>query len=227
MTDPLIVELRDVVKTYPGPPAVEALRGVSVSIAAGEHVAVVGRSGSGKSTLMAILGLLDRPSAGHYALAGVETSQMPDATRSSMRAAHLGFVFQSFHLLPDRDVVENIALGMLYGGCPADERRARAIDVCERVGLAHRASASVRHLSGGEQQRVAIARAIAGVPALLLADEPTGNLDPDNAEDVLALLDALRTDGTTLVVVTHDPEVARRADRRLRMTAGLIEDGEG
>ena len=139
MTDPLIVELRDVVKTYPGPPAVEALRGVSVSIAAGEHVAVVGRSGSGKSTLMAILGLLDRPSAGHYALAGVETSQMPDATRSSMRAAHLGFVFQSFHLLPTHTALENVELPASHTGASRAARRDRAAALLKRLGLGHRA----------------------------------------------------------------------------------------
>lgn len=220
----MLVRLDGVGKVFPGPPAVEALREVTVDIRRGEHVAVVGRSGSGKSTLMAILGLLDRPSSGSYELDGQETARMGDAARSRMRAAHVGFVFQSFHLLPDRDVVENIALGMLYSGRSERDRRVTAIEVCDRVGLSHRATASVQNLSGGEQQRVAVARAIAGGPDLLLADEPTGNLDPENAGEVLALLDGLRADGTTVVVVTHDPAVAARAGRRLTMDAGLLHD---
>ena len=216
-----LVELR---KTYPGDVPVHALTGVTLGIGDGEAVSVVGPSGSGKSTLLNILGLLDRPSQGDYRIGCVDTGGLSETARTALRAHTFGFVFQSFHLLDDRDVVGNVELGMLYGRRGPKERRARAADAVHRVGLDHRAGSRPRTLSGGERQRVAIARAIAGRPAVLLCDEPTGNLDSATADGIMQLLRSLNHEGLTLVVVTHDASVARSMPRTVRVRDGQVRE---
>jgi putative ABC transport system ATP-binding protein len=219
------LQLNAVAKTYAGPVPVPALRSFTARIEPGESVAVVGPSGSGKSTLLNILGLLDRPSGGEYLIGDVSTEQLGEGARTALRAHTFGFVFQAFHLLDDRDVVRNVELGMLYGPTPPAERRARAVAAVARVGLSDRAAAMPRTLSGGERQRVAIARAIAPTPRVLLCDEPSGNLDSANADAVLDLLLALNAEGVTLIVVTHDLDVAARMRRRLTVRDGIVTDG--
>lgn len=219
-----VVELTDVTRSFPGPPEVQALRGVNLSVAPGDYVSIVGPSGSGKSTMLNILGLLDRPTVGEYRLAGILTGALDDDARSALRARGIGFVFQAFHLLPRRTVLENVTLSMLYNGAPRTEREARARTALERVGLAHRLSFLPSVLSGGERQRVAVARAVASRPALLLADEPTGNLDQATAAETLRLFEELHDDGLTVMVITHDDEVAGRASRRLRISDGRLEE---
>jgi ABC-type lipoprotein export system ATPase subunit len=219
-----VVELRGVARTYGSDPPVEALRGVDLTIHAGEWVAIVGPSGSGKSTLLNILGCLDHPSLGTHLMDGLDVSRMSDVELTAVRARSIGFVFQSFHLLGHRTALENVMLAELYGGEPRAGRRERAIAALERVGMADRRDFLPTKLSGGEQQRVAIARALLGSPSLLLCDEPTGNLDSANTESLLLLFGALVRQGLTLVVVTHDDEVAATAGRVVRIVDGRIEE---
>lgn len=221
-----MIELRDVWKIYPkGRARVEALRGVSLVIGEGEKVALVGPSGAGKSTLLYLLGLMDLPSAGHLRLLGQDPRHLPDRARSRLRGRAVGFVFQSFNLIPQLRAWENVALPLRYAGVGLRERRRRALELLERVGLAARAYHYPDELSGGEEQRVAVARALANAPKLILADEPTGNLDSRAGARVLELLDEAHARGATLVTVTHSPEVAARARRVIRLADGrVVED---
>jgi putative ABC transport system ATP-binding protein len=221
---PPVIELRGLARTYPGPPPVHALRPADLVIEAGDYVAVTGPSGSGKSTLLHLLGLLDAPSDGTYLLDGVDTGRLPDKARSTLRGRRIGFVFQSFHLLPYRTAAENVLLAQLYNRTPRAQRSAAALEALDRVGLGHRVNALPTTLSGGESQRVAIARALVNRPSLLLCDEPTGNLDSHNAATVMGLLDALHADGFTIVVITHDAQVAARAGRAVLIKDGLLSE---
>jgi putative ABC transport system ATP-binding protein len=217
-------EFRDVFRRYrKGDRECYALRGVSFAIAQGDFIAVTGPSGSGKSTFLNILGLLDRPSQGAYLHLGEDITGLGDDQLSRIRNRTIGFVFQSFNLFPQLTVVENVEVPMLYAGVPAGERRRRAAALVERVGLAPRATHRPTELSGGECQRTAIARALTNGPSLLLADEPTGNLDESNGREIVRLLEELNAQGTTLVVVTHNPEVAARAKRHARLRDGRLE----
>ncbi len=219
-----VLELRDVVKTYPGDPPVRALRGISLAIAEGSLVALVGPSGSGKSTLLHVMGTLDRPTAGSVWVAGYNTATLSDDLVSGLRALAIGFVFQQFFLLPSQTALDNVANGLLYTGTPQAERRRAAAAALERVGLAHRQHHRPTQLSGGEQQRVAIARAIVARPSIVLADEPTGNLDSVNGAAILALLmDLNRTEGATIAVITHDHGVAEALPRQVWLRDGHIE----
>ena len=215
-----VVELRDVVKSYAG--GVHALRGVSLTVRAGELLAIVGPSGSGKSTMLNVIGTLDVPTAGTVRVAGYDVGSLSDAQLSALRARHIGFVFQHFHLAAGRDAVDNVADGLLYAGVPRKERRAHARAALERVRLGHRLGHLPAELSGGEKQRVAIARALVGAPDLLLADEPTGALDMASGEVVMALLHELNAAGTTICVITHDNEIADSLPRRVRFRDGEI-----
>ena len=218
------VVLRDVRRDYPlGDEPVHAVRGVSLEIADGEYVAVVGPSGCGKSTLLNLVGAIDRPTAGQVEIAGRDVSRLRDAEATRFRLLHVGFVFQRFYLLPALSALENVVLPMAEAGVPRAERRARAAELLAYVGLAARARHRPSQLSGGEQQRVAIARALANRPRLLLADEPTGELDAATGAEVIALLGRLNAEGTTVVVVTHDDELAAAARRVVRMRDGRIE----
>lgn len=221
MTTPL-VELRDVTRSFPGPPEVQALKGVNLTVHDGEYVSIVGPSGSGKSTMLNILGLLDRPSVGEYRIDGHLTGNLDEDTRAAVRAQRIGFVFQAFHLMPRRTVLENVMLPMLYSGTPRAEREDRAREALERVGLAHRIGFLPGTLSGGERQRVAVARAVVTRPSLLLADEPTGNLDGVTTTDVMELFEELVTDGLALIIITHDQAVARRAPQCIRIADGRV-----
>jgi putative ABC transport system ATP-binding protein len=218
------VEAEDVTRTYQlDGLAVPALRGVSLTVPAGDYAAIVGPSGSGKSTLMHLLGGLDRPTSGTLRIAGSDVTKLGPTELAALRNKTIGFVFQSFHLLPRTSAVDNVALPLVYAGVRAGERRRRAATVLERVGLGHRLKHRPNQLSGGEQQRVAIARALVTSPSLLLADEPTGNLDSATGAEVLALLEALnRESGVAVVLVTHDHELADRAHRQIRMRDGVI-----
>ncbi|MGW0337998.1 ABC transporter ATP-binding protein [Streptomyces sp. NPDC003011] len=219
---PPVVELTGVELTYPSVPPVAAVRSCDLTVRGGEYVAVVGASGSGKSSLLHVIGLLDRPTGGRYALDGIDTTGLPDAERTALRARRIGFVFQAFHLLPHRTAAENVALGLLYSGIPRRRRPALAAQALERVGLGHRLHAEPTTLSGGERQRVAIARALAVQPSLLLCDEPTGNLDSRTARTVLDLVAALHQEGVTIVMITHDTSVADGAERVVRMRDGVL-----
>lgn len=220
-----VVELRQVGHRYAGPPPVHALRPGDLTIARGEHLAVVGPSGSGKSTWLNIVGLLDRPTHGTYLLDGLDTGRLSEPERTALRATRIGFVFQSFHLLAGRTALDNVMLGLLYQGQRRAHRDAQAMAVLEQAGIAHRANADVTHLSGGERQRVAIARALVARPSLLLCDEPTGNLDSHSADRVLGLIDQVHQAGQTVVIVTHDPAVAARARRVVTIHDGAITSG--
>lgn len=217
-----VLEAQDVHRQYPGSPPVNALAGVDLVIDQGEMVAVVGPSGSGKSTLLNIMGTLDRPTSGKVLIEGVDTSTLSDRKLSGLRSARLGFVFQSFHLLETQSATDNVATGLLYRGIPARKRRAMAQDALKRVGLGDKLKAPPRKLSGGQRQRVAIARAIVAEPALVLADEPTGNLDTATGNGILELLDELNDGGATIVVITHDTDLAGRLPRQIEVRDGLV-----
>ncbi|MFI6181322.1 ABC transporter ATP-binding protein [Nonomuraea sp. NPDC051191] len=221
MAEPVIL-LQELTKEFPADPPVRALAAVDLRVERSDYVAVVGPSGSGKSTLLNTLGLLDRPTRGSYRLDGIETTTLKDGARTAVRGSRIGFVFQSFHLLPHRSVLENVMLAEVYGRTPRTGRRERATRALERVGLSHRVGFLPGRLSGGERQRAAIARALLGEPSLLLCDEPTGNLDSRNTGAVLDLFDDLRAQGMTIVVITHETEVSDRAGRRVRITDGVL-----
>ena len=219
-----VVELKGVSRTFAaGDVSVPALTDVSMTVSRGEYVAVVGPSGSGKSTMLNLLGLLDRPTQGSYLFEGIDTSTLDEGQRAGLRSRRIGFVFQSFHLLAHRTVIENVMLSTIYNGMPRSNRVPSAETSLLRVGLGRRMDFLPTRLSGGERQRVAIARALVTRPALLLADEPTGNLDSVTGGAVLGLFDELRADGLTLVVVTHDTQVSAHADRAIHLRDGRIE----
>ena len=226
MAEPLIIT-HDLAKDYVlGGYVVHALRGVSLNINAGEFVAIMGPSGSGKSTFMNLLGCLDSPSGGDYFLAGDKVSQLSGDALAAIRNRRLGFVFQNFNLLPRTSALENVELPLLYGGCPAEERRARALERLAAVGLADRAHHHPAQLSGGQQQRVAIARSLINHPVLILADEPTGALDTRTSSEVMALLQQLNRNGMTVVLVTHERDIAAFASRIIGFRDGKVVDDQ-
>jgi putative ABC transport system ATP-binding protein len=223
----VLVHLHEVAKLYPrGESPVQALAGVSLDIEEGESVAIMGPSGSGKSTLLSILGCLDRPSSGEYVLDGTSTGALSDDALSRVRNRRIGFVFQSFHLIPQLSVAENVETPLLYRGLPEPECRQRALACLERVGLAARASHRPSELSGGEAQRAAVARALVSEPRILLADEPTGNLDSKTGEEVAGLLSELHADGRTVILVTHNESLGSRSKRRVLLRDGRVERDE-
>jgi putative ABC transport system ATP-binding protein len=217
-----VIEVQAVHREYPGSPPIKALDGVSLAVDLGEMVAVTGPSGSGKSTLLNIMGTLDRPTKGTVRIDGADTATLSDRKLSGLRSARLGFVFQTFHLLNTLTATDNVATGLLYRGIGGRQRKRRAEQALRRVGLGHRTNALPPKLSGGERQRVAIARAIVGEPALVLADEPTGNLDTATGAGIVDLLADLNDDGATIVVITHNKDVADRMPRRIAVRDGRL-----
>lgn len=226
MTTP-VISLTDVRHDYAGPPRVTALHPVSLAIRSGEYVAITGPSGSGKSTLLNLIGLLDRPTEGLIEINGTELARASDRARTAARALEIGFVFQAFHLLPHRTATENVMLALVYAGVPRRHRRGLARAALTAVGLADRLDSLPSALSGGERQRVAVARALVNQPALLLCDEPTGNLDTATTDDLLGLFDELHQSGMTLLVITHNPVVARRAERQITILDGQVSEQTG
>ncbi len=217
-----VLELSDVIKEYPGSPPVRALDGVSMSVDAGELVGIVGASGSGKSTMMNIIGTLARPTAGSVRLEGRDVARQRDRALAGLRATRIGFVFQQFHLVPGLSAADNVATGLVYRGITRGKRRRASQSALERVGLGHRLSHRPHQLSGGEKQRVAIARALVGGPALILADEPTGNLDSRTSEEIVELILDLNQQGATILIITHDHNIASRLSRRIELVDGRI-----
>jgi len=222
-----LLQLEDITKTYDsGENAVQALRGVDVKIERGEFVSIVGPSGSGKSTLMHILGCLDSPTTGQYWLDGDDVATLSTRSLATIRNRKIGFVFQTFNLLPRATIWKNVELPLLYAGMGKDERQEKALGALERLGLANRAKHRPSELSGGQRQRVAIARALVNNPSLILADEPTGNLDSKTGSDIIGIFEELAASGQTIILVTHDPAIAARTHRRIRIVDGKIADGE-
>jgi putative ABC transport system ATP-binding protein len=217
-----VLELEDVTKTYGADPPIPALQGVGFRIEAGELVAIVGPSGSGKSTLLHVMGTLERPTSGRVAITGLDVADLDDRELGAVRATRIGFVFQQFFLAEHSSLLENVADGLLYAGVPAAERRRLAADALAAVGLGERLRARPPQLSGGERQRVAIARALVGSPAIVMADEPTGNLDSGTGEQIMALIEQLHGNGATIVVITHEHAVAARCPRRIQLLDGRV-----
>lgn len=223
-----VIELKDIVKTYDmgGAEEVLALRGVSVSIAKNEYVAIMGPSGSGKSTLMNIIGCLDTPTSGLYQFNGVNVSEMDDNDLARVRNKEIGFVFQTFNLLPRSDALHNVELPLIYGGISSSERKQRALETLQHVGLGDRVRHKPNELSGGQRQRVAVARALVTRPSIILADEPTGNLDSKTGEEIMGLFEELHHQGNTIILVTHEADIAEHAHRVVRLRDGRIETDE-
>ena len=227
VADAPVIRLAGAGYTYAGPPPVRALKPTDLTVSRGEHVAIMGPSGSGKSTLLNLLGLLDRPTEGGLEIDGIELGRAAERDRAAVRATRIGFVFQAFHLLPHRSAVENVMLAQVYADRPRRRRYAAALAALAEVNLSHRAHALPTALSGGERQRVAIARALVNRPSLLLCDEPSGNLDSQATSELNDLLDSLHAQGTTLVVITHNPAVAARAQRQIRISDGVLSEPGG
>ena len=222
MSTAAVLELDAVTKTYGTDPPVEALQGVSFAVRAGELVGILGPSGSGKSTLLHLMGTLERPSDGRVSITGLDVATLSDRQLAAVRATRIGFVFQQFFLAEHSTALENVADGLLYAGAPAEERRARGAEALDRVGLGDRLGARPTQLSGGERQRVAIARALVGRPAIVLADEPTGNLDSGTSRQIMELIVELNEAGATIVVITHEHEIAARLPRQISVLDGRI-----
>ncbi|MGK2887358.1 MAG: ABC transporter ATP-binding protein [Rhodococcus sp. (in: high G+C Gram-positive bacteria)] len=221
-----VIEVDGLSRVFEGPPEVTALFPCTFRIEHGEYVAITGPSGSGKTTLLSLLGLLDPPTSGTYRLDGIDVADLSDAERAAVRAHRIGFVFQAFHLVGYRSVIDNVELGLTYQGVPHRQRRQHALEMIERVGLSHRTHALCTTLSGGEKQRVAIARTLIRHPALVLCDEPTGNLDTATSNTVLELIEGVHRDGLTVIIITHDPAIAERTNRNLTIIDGHVTEPE-